>query len=82
MGFPLPDALDEFLAAKLAPLLNLRDRHPALAAISERMVGLSARRSLPRWRRPWSETGEPAHPADVTGDFRDVKVYGVKVKKK
>ncbi|KAB7716674.1 FAD-binding oxidoreductase, partial [Proteus mirabilis] len=64
------------IAAKLAPLLNLRDRHPALAALSERMVGLSAKRSLPRWRRPWSEQGEAAHPGDVTGDFRDVILFG------
>jgi len=38
-------------AARLAPLLNLRDRIPGLAALSERLLGLSARRPLPRWRR-------------------------------
>ena len=81
-GLPLRDRLIGLMphyagvAAKLAPLLNLRDRYPALAALSERMAGLSARRSLPRWRRPWSEQGEPAHPADVTGDFRDVILFG------
>jgi len=64
------------VAAKLAPLLNLRDKHPALAALSERFAGLSAKRSLPRWRRPWSEQGEPAHPGDVAGDFRDVILFG------
>ena len=63
-------------AAKLAPLLNLRDRYPVLAALSERMAGLSARRTLPRWRRPWSEQGEAAHPGDVAGDFRDVILFG------
>src|SRR5207248_4829827 len=36
-------------AARLAPLLNLRNRVPALAAISERLFGFSARRSLPEW---------------------------------
>lgn len=81
-GLPLRDRLIGLMphyagiAAKLAPLLNLRDRHPALAALSERVAGLSARRSLPRWRRPWSEAGEPAHPADITGDFRDVILFG------
>jgi len=40
-------------AAALAPLLNLRDRVPGLAALSERVAGFSARRSLPRWRRDW-----------------------------
>jgi FAD/FMN-containing dehydrogenase/Fe-S oxidoreductase len=38
------------IAARLAPLLNLRDRIPGLAALSERVAGLAARRSLPRWR--------------------------------
>ncbi|MER2265118.1 FAD-binding and (Fe-S)-binding domain-containing protein [Methylobacterium oxalidis] len=64
------------LAARLAPLLNLRDRYAPLARLSERVAGLSARRTLPRWRRPWAETGEAAHPQDVTGDFRDVILFG------
>jgi FAD/FMN-containing dehydrogenase/Fe-S oxidoreductase len=38
-------------AAKIAPLLNLRDQVPLLAWLSEKLLGLSARRSLPRWRR-------------------------------
>jgi len=63
-------------AAKLAPLLNLRDRYPALANLSERFAGLSARRTLPRWRRPWREEGEAAHPSDVAGDFRDIILFG------
>ncbi|MCJ2035905.1 FAD-binding and (Fe-S)-binding domain-containing protein [Methylobacterium sp. J-068] len=81
-GLPLKERLVAALplyastAARLAPLLNLRDRLPALARLSERLVGLSARRTLPQWRRPWSEGGEPAHPADVTGDFRDVVLFG------
>jgi len=41
-------------AARLAPLFNLRNRVPALAALGERLFGLSARRSLPRWSpRPY-----------------------------
>src|SRR5207302_1060550 len=41
-------------AARLAPLLNLRNRMPALAALGERMLGFSARRSLPDWSsRPY-----------------------------
>ncbi|KQP60131.1 lactate dehydrogenase [Methylobacterium sp. Leaf111] len=81
-GLPLKERLVAALplyagtAARLAPLLNLRDRLPALARLSERWVGLSARRTLPQWRRPWRETGEPAHPADVNGDFRDVVLFG------
>src|SRR5260370_42504081 len=36
-------------AARMAPLLNLRNRMPALAAPGERFLGLSARRQLPQW---------------------------------
>jgi FAD/FMN-containing dehydrogenase/Fe-S oxidoreductase len=39
------------VASRLAPLFNLRDRMPGLAALSERLFSISARRSLPRWRR-------------------------------
>jgi FAD/FMN-containing dehydrogenase/Fe-S oxidoreductase len=39
--------------ARLSPLLNLRDRLPGLARASERLLGFSARRSLPRWRGDW-----------------------------
>jgi len=38
-------------ASRLAPILNLRNRIPLLAAAVERLTGLSARRALPRWRR-------------------------------
>ncbi|GJD50733.1 hypothetical protein OPKNFCMD_3478 [Methylobacterium crusticola] len=64
------------VAAALAPLLNLRDRVPALARASERHLGLSARRTLPRWRRPWRQGGEVAHPGDVQGSFRDLVLFG------
>jgi FAD/FMN-containing dehydrogenase/Fe-S oxidoreductase len=40
-------------AAKLAPLLNLRDRVPLLKKLSERVAGFAARRSLPQWRRDY-----------------------------
>ncbi|MDH3761565.1 MAG: FAD-binding protein [Gammaproteobacteria bacterium] len=38
------------IATRLGFILNLRDRLPGLAWLSERLFGLSARRSLPRWR--------------------------------
>jgi FAD/FMN-containing dehydrogenase/Fe-S oxidoreductase len=42
------------LAARLAPLANLRDRLPLAASLSEKLVGLSAKRTLPQWRsRPF-----------------------------
>jgi FAD/FMN-containing dehydrogenase/Fe-S oxidoreductase len=37
--------------ARLAPLLNLRDRLPGLPWLGERLLGLSAKRALPAWRR-------------------------------
>nr|MDP2190316.1 FAD-linked oxidase C-terminal domain-containing protein [Rhodoferax sp.] len=38
-------------ASRLAPLLNLRDKIPGLAALSEKLLGLSAKRTLPQWKR-------------------------------
>jgi len=38
-------------ASRLAPLLNARDWIPGLPAVSERLLGISSRRKLPRWRR-------------------------------
>jgi len=53
---PLKDRLIAYLpryapvAARLSYVLNLRDRIPGLAWLSEKLLGLSAERSLPRWR--------------------------------
>jgi FAD/FMN-containing dehydrogenase/Fe-S oxidoreductase len=38
-------------AARLAPVLNLRNRSPALAKLAERVLGFAAERSWPMWRR-------------------------------
>jgi FAD/FMN-containing dehydrogenase/Fe-S oxidoreductase len=38
-------------AAKIAPVLNLRDKIPLMAQLSEKLFGFSARRSLPQWQR-------------------------------
>ena len=53
-------------AAKLGPLLNLRNRIPELAVIAESLFGFSARRPLPVWRRDYfrhqplrTNTGKP-----------------------
>src|SRR5262247_72588 len=45
--------------SRLPWLLNLRDRIPGLAWLSERVAGFSAKRSLPRWRRPFREPNRP-----------------------
>ncbi|MBA2587319.1 MAG: FAD-binding protein [Alphaproteobacteria bacterium] len=44
----LPDYADA--VSRIAGLANLRDRIPALAWLSEKLIGLSAQRPLPRWR--------------------------------
>ncbi len=44
--------------SKLAPLVNLRDTIPGLAGLSESWLGLSARRSLPKWRTDGFRNGE------------------------
>jgi Fe-S oxidoreductase len=71
-GYSLRDRLIAYLprwapgAARLAWLMNLRDVLPGAAALTEGLLGLSARRPLPRWRRDpflnslrsWSSAGE------------------------
>lgn len=64
------------VVAPLRTLANLPNRIRPLASLLERLVGFSARRSLPEWRRPWREPGEFAAPADVIGDGRDVILFG------
>ena len=46
-------------ASRLAWLMNLRDRLPGLPAATERLLGLSAKRALPRWR------SDPFRPDEV-----------------
>ena len=56
-GLSLHDRLVGYLpryapyAAKMPWLLNLRDRLPGAAKLSEAIAGFTARRPLPRWRR-------------------------------
>ncbi|HMG20593.1 MAG TPA: FAD-linked oxidase C-terminal domain-containing protein, partial [Kofleriaceae bacterium] len=55
-GVPAQAALTAYLpryapvARRLAPMINLRNRVPALAALGEKLLGLSRRRTLPAWR--------------------------------
>jgi Fe-S oxidoreductase len=60
-GLTLRDRLIAYLpryapyAARIAPLVNLRNHVPLLAKLGERRFGLSAQRKLPRWsNRPYS----------------------------
>ena len=65
-GYTLKDRLVANLpnyarwASRFAPLLNLRDRVPGLAALSERVLGFSAKRTLPQWKaRTFFNSGAP-----------------------
>lgn len=81
-GLPLKERLIAHLpayapwAATLAPLMNLRDRLPGAAKLTERFLGFSARRTLPKWRGPWAPKTEPATADAVLGDGRDVVLFG------
>lgn len=47
-------------ASRVAWVLNLRDRVPGLAALSEKMIGFSKDRTLPKWRRDVFDPDEMA----------------------
>jgi len=65
-GLSLHDRLVSYLpryapmASKVGGLLNLRDKVPGFAALSEKLLGFSAKRTLPSWRRDAFETAEDA----------------------
>ena len=62
-------------AARLRALLNLRDRLPGLAPLSESLLGFSARRTLPRWARPWQGDAAGDGASRVEGDGRDIVLF-------
>ena len=78
-GLSLRDRLVAYLpryapyVASLAWLLNLRDALPGAAKLSERMTGLSARRSLPRWRSDWFR--DPPASRNAAPDAREVVLF-------
>ena len=47
------------VASRLAWMMNLRDRLPGLPTATQRLLGLSAKRSLPRWR------ADPFRPEEI-----------------
>ena len=79
-GLSLHDRLVGYLpryapyAARYAWLMNLRDRLPGVAKLSETLAGFSARRSLPQWRTDWFRD-DVAAPARVEGTGRDVVLF-------
>ncbi|HEX3759395.1 MAG TPA: FAD-linked oxidase C-terminal domain-containing protein [Kofleriaceae bacterium] len=76
-GVPAQAALTAYLpryapiARRLAPMINLRNRVPRLAALGERLLGLSRKRTLPAWR---SDIYEPAA-APAVPDGREVVLF-------
>ena len=63
-------------ASRLAWMLNLRDRIPGLAPATERLLGLSARRPLPRWRSdPFRADGLRAAPSSARGGGSEVVLF-------
>ena len=68
LGISLHDRLVAYLpryapwAARLAPLLNLRDQIPGLAWLSEKLLGFTAKRPLPKWRRDVFRSSKVAGP--------------------
>jgi FAD/FMN-containing dehydrogenase/Fe-S oxidoreductase len=79
-GTPLRERLVAWLpryapwTSRARAVANLRDRVPGAPALTERLLGLAARRPLPVWRRPWAEG--PSTPAEaVVGDGRDVVLF-------
>ncbi len=77
-GLALRDRLFAYLpryapsAARLAPLLNLRNKLPGLPALGQQLFGLSARRRLPAWQRDTFNKGGP--PSAATGK-REVVLF-------
>ena len=76
---PLRDRVIAYLpryapqASRARWLMHLRDRVPGAAALSERALGFSARRSLPRWHpRPYRPAPNGSRPP---GDGRDVVLF-------
>jgi Fe-S oxidoreductase len=57
------------IASRMPWLLNLRDRLPGAAALSERIADFSARRTLPRWRSDWFRDRE-RRPFSMRGEGR------------
>ena len=56
------------IAARMGGVLGLRDRFGGLAKASERALGFSARRSLPRFRRDFFRDDEPGKALHDEGD--------------
>ena len=64
------------VASRLGWMMNLRDRLPGLPAATERLLGLSAKRSLPRWRSDAFRADELAASGAGDSDRRPAATRG------
>ena len=64
-------------AARFSWLINLRDRVPGLAALSEKLLGFSAKRSLPKWRSDAFFAGLDSPPTTPPSQPSPIKGEGV-----
>jgi Fe-S oxidoreductase len=74
-GWSVKDRLVAFMpryapvASRVAGLLNLRDRLPFVALLTEKLLGLSARRRLPQWRsRPFLRSAAGRYQVRTPGE--------------
>lgn len=82
-GYTLKDKLIAKLpeyahwGARLAPLLNLRDKVPGLAKLSEKWFGFSEKRSLPQWQRKtfWNAAPQFATRDEVLSAAKPVVLF-------
>ena len=81
-GLTLKDRLIAYLpryaplATRVSGLMNLRNAVPALAALTEKLVGFSRRRALPRWRRnPFLRGHRAAGAESLTPDGHEVVLW-------
>jgi FAD/FMN-containing dehydrogenase/Fe-S oxidoreductase len=63
------------VASRFAAVANARDRVPGMAALSERLAGLSAKRSLPRWNGDFLRDAVNDAPANATGAGKEVLLF-------
>jgi FAD/FMN-containing dehydrogenase/Fe-S oxidoreductase len=63
--------------ARLAPILNLRDKLPGLAKLSEKLLGFSEKRSLPQWQRKtfWNSRPQIASRNEVLRAAKPVVLF-------
>jgi FAD/FMN-containing dehydrogenase/Fe-S oxidoreductase len=82
-GYTLKDKLIAKLpdyahwGAKLAPVLNMRDKIPGLALLSEKLLGFSAKRTLPQWQSKtfWNQAPQIASRDEVLRAAKPVVLF-------